>query len=195
MTAHHTVRVELNTRDDIGTQLSTALSAYHPTLSRGPRGHVVVAITLPADSVVQAVQTAVAVVAQATGADVLAVEALPAEESTKRAGLAPVPPLLSVSEAAAQLGVSRQAVLQRIDSGSLPATRIGSTWAVPGASLIQAAQPPARRRTSLSDVAATWEGEGRWPKDTSTPEDGPGVLPSSAPLPLPLGANVPIGPM
>lgn len=195
MTAHHTVRVELNTRDDIDTQLATALSGYHPTLSRGPRGHVVVAITLPADTVVQAVQTAVAVVAQATGVDVLAVEALPAEESTKRAGLAPVPPLLSVSEAAAQLGVSRQAVLQRIDSGSLPATRIGSTWAVPEAGLSQAAQPPARRRTSLSDVAATWGGERRWPKDTSTPEDGPGVLPSSAPLPLPLGANVPIGPM
>lgn len=195
MTAHHTVRVELDTRDDIDTQLATALSAYHPTLSRGPRGHVIVAITLPADTVVQAVHTAVAVVAQATGTDVLTVEALPAEESAKRAGLTPVPPLLSVSEAAAQLGVSRQAVLQRIDSGSLPATRIGSTWAVPEAGLSQAAPTLGRRRTSLADVAATWEGEGRWPKDTSAPEDGLGALPSSAPLPLPLGANVPIGPM
>ena len=195
MTAHHTVRVELDTRDDIGTPLCTALSAYHPTISRGPRGHVVVAITLPADSVVQAVQTAVAVVAQATDVGALAVEALPAAESAKRAGLAPVPPLLSVSEAATQLGVSRQAVLQRIDSGSLPAVRIGSTWAVPEASLSHTDPTPGRRRASLADVAASWEGEGRWPTDTSPAGDGPGVLPTSAPLPLPLGANVPLGPM
>lgn len=195
MTAHHTVRVELDTRDDLDTPLTNALSAYHPALSRGPRGHVVVAITLPADSVVQAVQTAVAVVTQATGAGVLAVEALSAEESARRAGLAPVPPLLSVSEAAARLGVSRQAVLSRIDSGTLPAVRIGSTWAVPEAGLNHATRPPARRRASLADVAASWEGGGRWPTDTSAPDDGPGVLPSSAPLPLPLGANVPVGPM
>lgn len=195
MTAHHTVRVELDTRDDLTTPLSTALSAYHPTISRGPRGHVVVAITLPADSVVQAVQTAVAVVAQATGAGVLTVEALPATESAKRAGLTPVPPLLSVSEAAARLGVSRQAVLQRIDSGSLPAVRIGSTWAVPEASLNHTDPTPGRRRASLADVAASWEGEGRWPTDTGPSGDGPGVLPTSAPLPLPLGANVPLGPM
>ena len=195
MTAHHTVRVELDTGNDIDTSLATALSAYQPTISRGPHGHVIVAITLPADNVVQAVQTAVAVIAQATTAPALAIEALPAEEASTRATLAPVPPLLSVSETATRLGVSRQAVLQRIDSGTLPAVRIGSTWAVPEAALAQAPPAPGRTRPTLADVAASWEGEGRWPTDTSAPSDGPGVLPSSAPLPLPLGANVPISPM
>lgn len=194
MTAHHTVRVELDTRDDVDTPLAQALSAYQPTLTRGPRGHVAVTLTVPADSVAQAVQTALAVVAQASGAGVLGVEALPAAESAKRVGLTPVPPLLSVSEAAAALGVSRQAVLQRIDSGSLAAVRIGSTWAVPEAAVSHAAETPGRRKTSLSELAETWEGEGRWPEDSSDPESGPGPLPSSAPLPLPLGANVPIGP-
>ena len=42
-----------------------------------------------------------------------------------------IPELVSVTEAAAALGVTRQAVLQRIESGSLPATRIGTAWAVP----------------------------------------------------------------
>lgn len=170
MTAHHTVRVELDTHDDVDAQLTVALSAYHPTVSRGPRGHAIVAITLPADNVVQAVQTAVAVIAQATAAPVLAIEAMLAEESGKRASLAPVPPLLSVSETAARLGISRQAVLQRIDSGSLPAVRIGSTWAVPEAAVSPVPPAPARQRPSLADVAASWEGEGRWPADASPPQ-------------------------
>ncbi|MEP7765524.1 helix-turn-helix domain-containing protein [Sanguibacter sp. 25GB23B1] len=195
MSAHHTVRVELDTREDVDARILAALGSYAATTSRGPRGHVVVAITVPADTVVQAVQTAVAVVAQASDAPVLAVEALPAEESAKRAGLTPVPRLLSVSEAAAELGVSRQAVLQRIDSGSLPAVRIGSTWAVPASALLAARPAQARRRESLAEVAATWEGEGRWPDDASAPAPGPGPMPSSAPLPLPLGANVPLSPM
>lgn len=195
MTAHHTVRLELDTREDLDARLTATLGSYRPTTSRGPRGHVVVAITVPADTVLQAVQTAGAVLAQAIDAPVLTVEALPAEESEKRAGLAHVPPLLSVSETAAELGVSRQAVLQRIDSGSLAAVRVGSTWAVPASALSAARPAQARRRESLAEVAASWEGEGRWPDDDGAPETGPGPMPSSAPLPLPLGANVPLSPM
>lgn len=195
MTAHHTVRIELDTREDLDARLDAALGSYRPAMTRGPRGHVVVAIAVPADSVLQAVQTAVAVVAQATDATVLAVEALPTDESERRAGLTPVPRLLSVSEASSELGVSRQAVLQRIDSGSLPAIRIGSTWAVLASALSTARPPQARRRESLTEVAASWDGEGRWPDDASDPEPGPGPMPTSAPLPLPLGANVPLSPM
>lgn len=195
MTAHHTVRIELDTREDVDARLVADLGSYRPDVARGPRGHVLVTITVPADTVVQAVQTAVAVVAQASPAPVLAVEALPAEESEKREGLTPVPRLLSVSETASELGVSRQAVLQRIDSGSLPAVRIGSTWAVLASALSAARPSQARRRESLAEVAATWDGEGRWPDDATDPEPGPGPMPASAPLPLPLGANVPLSPM
>ena len=42
-----------------------------------------------------------------------------------------LPELLSVSEVAQRRGVSRQAVLQRIESGKLPARRVGSIWAIP----------------------------------------------------------------
>jgi excisionase family DNA binding protein len=41
-----------------------------------------------------------------------------------------MPELVSVTEAAERLGVSRQAVLQRLASGSLPGTKVGTTWAV-----------------------------------------------------------------
>jgi excisionase family DNA binding protein len=42
-----------------------------------------------------------------------------------------VPELLSVTDAAKSLGVSRQAVLQRIEGGRLEASRIGNSWAIP----------------------------------------------------------------
>ena len=38
--------------------------------------------------------------------------------------------LISVTEAAKQLGVIRQRVLQLIDAGRLPATKVGSTYVI-----------------------------------------------------------------
>ncbi len=45
------------------------------------------------------------------------------------------PHLLSVTEVAARLGITRQAVLLRIKSGSLPAHRIGRMWAIPATAI------------------------------------------------------------
>lgn len=39
-------------------------------------------------------------------------------------------PWLSVTEVAEYLGVTRSAVLQRIKSGSLPATKVGNAWSI-----------------------------------------------------------------
>ena len=192
MSTHHRVRVELETRDGLDREaILASLASYRPTLERGPRGHVVVALTVPADDVVQAVQTAVAVTSRAVDLPVLSVEALPAEESARRAGLDPVPRLLSVSETATDLGVSRQAVLQRIESGSLPATRVGSAWAIPAVAVEQSRRTAGQQRESLADVAATWGGAGRWPVDESV-VSGPGTPRPNAfdPIPLPPGANI-----
>ena len=190
MSTRHSVTIELSTQVDLTDRDLAALASYHPFVSRGPRGHLVIELALPADDVVQAVQTAVAVVGRVVDSPALSVTALPADESDRRAGLCPVPRLLSVSEVAAQLGVSRQAVLQRIDSGSLPATRVGTAWAVQAAA-VEHARREAPQRESLADVAATWDGAGHWPKDEGTgasrSRSGPDAL---DPLPLPPGANI-----
>ncbi len=39
--------------------------------------------------------------------------------------------LLSVTEAAEKLGLTRAGVQRRIDTGTLPALKVGSIWAIP----------------------------------------------------------------
>lgn len=110
------------------------LADYGPAINASATGHAEVVITLPADTLQQAVTTAAALLGPLRP---IGLEVIPTEVWDKRLEATPVPDLLSVSEAAQRLGVSRQAVLQRIDSGSLPAHRIGSAWAIPAT----AAQP------------------------------------------------------
>ena len=52
------------------------------------------------------------------------------DEFDRRVGLASIPDLVSVTEAAALAGVSRQAILQRLEAGTLAGLKIGATWAV-----------------------------------------------------------------
>lgn len=43
--------------------------------------------------------------------------------------------LLSVSQAAQLLGISRASVIKRIDSGSMPAHKVGATYVIPAATV------------------------------------------------------------
>ena len=130
MTTEYSVRVEYRTRDNVDEQLLDALAAYHPATGRGLRGWVEVYLTVPAEDFVQLAHTTIALTGKALGAPVLAIEFMPQDEFDARLGLEPIPELLSVSEAAEMLHVSRQAVLQRIANRTLPATRIGNAWAI-----------------------------------------------------------------
>ncbi|MDQ7773874.1 MAG: helix-turn-helix domain-containing protein [Elusimicrobiales bacterium] len=65
--------------------------------------------------------------------------------------------MLSIPEAAAILGVSRIAVFKRVKSGSIPAFRVGRSWAIARADLRAASPRP-------GPAAAA-----RKPKDTLTP--------------------------
>lgn len=132
----YNAHIEWATRSGDDDELVDALVDYHPAVSRGARGHVSAEITLPAESLRQAVTTALAIAengavrAALDGAEVLALEVLPTAEFDQRNGLDPMPELVSVTEAAEELDVSRQAVLQRLESGSLPGTKVGKTWVV-----------------------------------------------------------------
>jgi len=116
-------------------QLVDGLVDYHVAVGRSLQGRLEATITLPAEGLRQAVTTALHVVAAAAGAPPRAIEVLPTGDFDARHGLAPVPEQLSVPEVAAELGTSRQAVLQRIEAGTLPATKVGRTWVVPRAAV------------------------------------------------------------
>lgn len=137
--------IELGTRADDSTLadvLIDALPEYGPAVGRAERGWVTLHITFPATGLRQAFTTALALVEGATDVPIVAVEVLPTEEFDARNGLLPAPPeTVGVPEAAELLGVSAQAVRQRITSGSLPARRVGRDWRIQRAAVEAARRP------------------------------------------------------
>lgn len=120
--------------EEVGDDLIEAFVDYHPAAGMGRAGRVEVVLTLPAESARQAITTALALAA-ATNLVVIGVEAIPTDLWDERASAVEVPELLSVNQAADLLGVTRQAVSQRLDSGSLRGVRVGKVWVIPRANL------------------------------------------------------------
>lgn len=150
MISNYTARLELDTRSADLDRIADALDDYDPVVSRTLQGRPHVHLTVPAEGLRQAITTAMAVAAGATGFDVLAVEVMPTAEFEQRVDVEDVPALLSVSEAATELGVSPQAIRLRLDGGTLAGFKIGSTWAVPRAAVYRlkaAAVPSSDPRT------------------------------------------------
>lgn len=157
----HNARIELRARDitPMADDLIDALTGYSPAIGLSERGWVEVIISVPATDLRQAFTTATALVAQATPLEQLVVEVMTTDEFDARLGLDPVPELVSVTEAADILGVTRQAVLQRLDAGTLPGRRVGNAWVVQRAALANAQGRPSikvaeRREGRLSIKAA-----------------------------------------
>lgn len=127
ITTHHL------TETDINHHLNT-LTPYHVALSNPRTGEGQIVITIPADTLTQAITTTQAI---ATSAGIT-IDALTIETTERFDTLAneiPMPKLISVTEAAQLLKVSRQAILQRITAHTIPATKIGDTWAIPRAAI------------------------------------------------------------
>lgn len=134
----HTVTIELDEKGPSATraeQLVDDLQHIHPAVSVSSRGWVTVTVTLPAEHVAQAVMLATSAVEQAAGHPAIAITAMTEEEADAREGWETLPDLVSVTEAASVLGVSRQAVLDRIGRHTLPATKIGRDYAIPRSAL------------------------------------------------------------
>ncbi|ROP45969.1 excisionase family DNA-binding protein [Pseudokineococcus lusitanus] len=136
MATSHTIRLELGPAGahrevpDDHERLLDFLALYSPAVSVTDVGRLEVIVSLPADSVGQAVTTALALLTQFGRPDVAAVEAMTTKEFDRRVALPLLPELLSVTEAAERLGMTRQSVLERIKAGTLAATRVGSTYAI-----------------------------------------------------------------
>jgi excisionase family DNA binding protein len=141
----YNARIEYRTRESVDDHLLTELAPYHPATGRSLGGWVEVTFTVPAETLRQATVTALAIAGAAYDAEPIAIEVLPTAEFDARLGLAPLPEVVSVTEAAKKLGVSRQAVLQRLESGSLPGTKAGGTWVIPADAVLS----PQERRERL----------------------------------------------
>lgn len=133
----YSAHVEVNERGDVDfEQVVDRLTEYHAAVGRSPRGFADAQISLPAESLGQACATAAAVVSSAYGAPAIACSVMTEKEFMTREGWGDPPSdLVSVTEAAQLLGVSRQAVLQRIAAKSLPAEKVGREYVIPRAAV------------------------------------------------------------
>jgi len=128
--------VELDVRaealaEELGDQLLERFADHHAVATRSTLGRGELILSLPAEGLWQAIATVRALVA---GLDVSAVTVEASDDFDRRADVH-VPALLSVTEVAERLGITRAGVQHRIDSGSLPAVRVGNAWAIPAAAV------------------------------------------------------------
>lgn len=128
---------------DLADTILDDLATCSPVISISERGWLEIAITIPAESLADATTSALAYVRMATAKGdgtarypVVSIAVTTTEEYDKRNGIdLPMPDLVSVTEAAEILDVSRQAVLDRIARHTLPATKVGREYVIRRASL------------------------------------------------------------
>ncbi|MFT8637148.1 MAG: helix-turn-helix domain-containing protein [Pseudoclavibacter sp.] len=129
--------IELNVPNDLSDRtvddLMGKLAHFSIAVGASDAGHPELIITVQATTLAQATEVALAVTTQATQLPFLGIYVLPTAEFDRRIGLQPVPELLSVTQTAQILGVSRQRVLQMLSSGRLYGQQVGNTWVIPTA--------------------------------------------------------------
>lgn len=123
------------TRDDVD-RLMEILQHYHGSPGMSPRGFRDAALAVPGETLAQAAVTVTGVMVALYGAPVVALEVLTEKEFNAREGWETLPELVSVTEAAELLGITRQAVLDRISRNTLPAQKIGRDYALPRAAVV-----------------------------------------------------------
>ena len=121
--------------DDIDDVME-AFASYHPAVGDAPAspGALQAVVTVPAHTLAQAVATATALATQV--GDLEGIEVIPTQVWDRREGLKiDDVELVSVTEAATILGLTSQAIRDRITAGTLPGRKIGRNWLVPTAAL------------------------------------------------------------
>jgi hypothetical protein len=125
--------------EDTVDRLMDLLAPYHGTISGSPRGRLSVRLTFTADDVEQASRTAVLAVGaalrdagfSAANREAVILEAMTEAEFDTREGFEHIPDMVSATEAAEILAVSRVRVNQMIDDKKFStAQRIGNAWAI-----------------------------------------------------------------
>lgn len=128
----YTIEVEVDTPPPEGEALDDLMDRLEecsPSISTGQGRSTLVLITVPAVSLRQAFSTALALL-EPLGAPTMATIKTEARHHAEQ-GWPEVPELLSISEAAGTMGVSRQRVLQLVNDGRLPRHQVGKHLAIP----------------------------------------------------------------
>lgn len=125
----YAVDLEFDTTDttpDAIDQLMDDFAEYHPTPHAGYRGRLAVTLVVPGDSPAQATKTALGLVALNPSRQMTAITVQADEQHAALQQRADVPPLVGATEAAAMIGISRQAVQQLHASGTLTGQKVGN---------------------------------------------------------------------
>ena len=126
--AAHIELTETQPTNDRVLALMDALATYHPAVGISPRGYLDAQITVPAESLAQAITTAVAVVEAAAGVPALRAEVMTEAEFDAREGYVPMPDLVSITEFAELMGITRQRAIQMVAENKLTtAQKVGKT--------------------------------------------------------------------
>jgi excisionase family DNA binding protein len=109
-----------------------ALAPFHASIGGHPDRDVwSFTLSLPAESLVQALAASIAIAERTTKRPMLSAEVMSSDEFDRRNGFPVMSEQMSVSEIAKHLGVTRQAVLKMIHARKFATVaRVGDTWAV-----------------------------------------------------------------
>lgn len=106
------------------------LSDFAAAVSTSEPGDMLVTITFEAPSVAAAAHLALGLAQDFKLGELRRLEVLSTAAFDRRLGLADLEDVVSVGEAAAELGVSTQAVRQRLEAGTLAGRKAGRSWHV-----------------------------------------------------------------
>lgn len=127
-------------------RLFDELEGYHLAISPGAFGGLELIMSLPAETLRQAVTSALALVTVVDPPlQIRTVSAMTTEEFDRRLGIEPFSDIVGVSEAAGLLGCTRQRVLQLVEAGQLPSQRAGKAIVIPRSAVLKRAEDHPRR--------------------------------------------------
>lgn len=130
---HYTAEVVFKTTA-AAEEIMDVIKDFHGVYTiRGAGEEHAITISYPADSDKQA-ETIAEAVTEKFG-EVVGLNVLTTQDRDRNEGYPPIPDLVSVTQAAEMLGVTRSAVIQRIESGSIYAVKVGNAWVIPSAIL------------------------------------------------------------
>lgn len=117
--------------DDVDEDILEAFAEWHAVVSPAANQHIEATISVTAENMRQACVQSIALLNMHDSLpEACRISVMRSSEYDKMNGFTPVPPLVSVSEAAVILKVSRQRILQLIHDGSLNGVKVGNGWAL-----------------------------------------------------------------
>jgi hypothetical protein len=126
--------IELDRRTDLGKhalELANALQSFSPAVGTSPTGWLSATVSFPADNLARAIATALGVVEAAAGVPAIGIEVITEQDLAARQGFVAVPSLISTTDFAALMGISKPTVAAMIERHELTtAQKVGGTTVI-----------------------------------------------------------------